>query len=78
MRIGILGALQTAFRDDGWPLCPHCGDDELWSRLQWDGKGARPPIQDYIDAGLSCYRCGPVLPRKQDALRHDPATDRAA
>ena len=20
-----------AYRDDGWPLCPHCGEDELWS-----------------------------------------------
>jgi hypothetical protein len=21
------------YRPDGWPLCPQCGDDELWSRV---------------------------------------------
>lgn len=44
-------------RTDGWPLCPHCGEDELWSPLLWDGD-EKPPLQDFIDAGLSCYYCG--------------------
>lgn len=44
-------------RADGWPLCPHCGEDELWSPLIWDGD-EKPPLQDFIDAGLNCYYCG--------------------
>lgn len=45
------------YREDGWPLCPTCGADELWSSLQWDGEGERPPLEDYIKAGLTCYLC---------------------
>jgi hypothetical protein len=48
----------TQWRPDGWPLCPHCGKDELWSDFWWDGTGVKPPVQRYIDAGLTCYRCG--------------------
>lgn len=44
-------------RADGWPLCPHCGEDELWSPLTWDGD-EKPPLQDFVNAGLSCYYCG--------------------
>lgn len=44
-------------RTDGWPLCPRCEEDELWSLLQWNGEGERPPLQAYIDAGLTCYLC---------------------
>jgi hypothetical protein len=45
------------YRADGWPLCPRCGEDELWSLLQWNGEGERPPMSEYIVAGLSCYYC---------------------
>lgn len=45
-------------RADGWPLCPRCGEDELWSGFQWDGEGERPPMQTWIDHGLCCYKCG--------------------
>lgn len=45
------------FRKDGWPLCPNCGEDELWSRLLWTGYGESPPMEDYIKDGLQCYRC---------------------
>ncbi len=45
-------------RQDGWPLCPHCGEDELWSPLIWDGEDERPSIDAYTAAGLSCYYCG--------------------
>jgi uncharacterized protein (DUF983 family) len=47
----------TEYRRDGWPRCPRCGEDELWSRLWWDGEDKRPPVQAWIDAGLRCYRC---------------------
>lgn len=45
------------YREDGWPLCPNCGEDELYSRFNWNGEGERPPIQEWIDAGLACYNC---------------------
>lgn len=48
----------TDFRADGWPLCPQCGEDELYSLLFWDGSGERPPIREWMKAGLQCYRCG--------------------
>lgn len=47
-----------AHRADGWPLCPRCEEDELWSPLAWDGEGERPPVSAYIAAGLRCYYCG--------------------
>lgn len=40
-------------RDDGWPLCPSCGEDELWS-----AKPLSVPLEGETWApGLSCYRC---------------------
>lgn len=56
------------FREDGWPLCPACGEDELWSPLLWNLPGNNeevPPVQVFIDAGLKCYRCGWSLPAKE-------------
>lgn len=47
----------TEFRRDGWPLCPNCGDDELYSL-------ATPPRADAIDG---CYRCGPAHPLAKPA-----------
>ena len=35
------------FRDDGWPLCPQCGEDELWS----------PASPATIETISGCYRC---------------------
>jgi hypothetical protein len=37
-------------REDGWPLCPQCGEDELYSL-------ADPPS---VGTFAGCYRCGPV------------------
>jgi len=45
-------------RKDGWPLCPACGEDELWSAFPWDGSDPKPPMQAWIDHGLRCYKCG--------------------
>ncbi len=57
----IIGPYSRPFwktRADGWPLCPCCEEDELFSQLHWNGKGERPPMQAWIDAGLRCYQCG--------------------
>jgi hypothetical protein len=64
----------THFRLDGWPLCPHCGADGLWSDYWWEGTGAKPPVQRYIEAGMTCDQCGwhhGVLPAPGD--RRAPA-----
>lgn len=55
-----------AFRADGWPLCPICEEDELWSPLIWDGEGEQPSVAAYIAAGLRCYRCGYALPATKE------------
>ena len=38
----------SRFRDDGWPLCPGCDEDELWS----------PAVPATFDTIHSCLRCG--------------------
>lgn len=59
LRFKLKKAEIKVYRDgDGWPICPGCGQDELWSRLSWNGEGERPPVTAYIEAGLSCYACG--------------------
>jgi predicted RNA-binding Zn-ribbon protein involved in translation (DUF1610 family) len=35
-------------RTDGWPLCPACGDDELWSA----------EIPATVETIVSCLGCG--------------------
>ena len=35
-------------RPDGWPLCPQCGEDELYS--------LETPAT--IESIVGCYRCG--------------------
>lgn len=49
--------LFLAMRPDGWPLCPQCGKNELWSPLYWDLVSAAPTMEDYRKAGLICYAC---------------------
>lgn len=50
----------TEFRKDGWPLCPCCGEDELFSSamMNWNGDGERPTLQQCLDNTMICYRCG--------------------
>lgn len=47
------------FRQDGWPLCPNCGEDELYSQimLAWTGTGERPTMQECVDGEMTCYKC---------------------
>lgn len=48
------------FRRSGWPLCPNCGEDELWCpgsvRFQMDNRRA-PTIKDCLAMGLRCHWC---------------------
>lgn len=43
-------------RDDGWPICPFCDNDELWSDMM--------PAQ--ADAIAGCYVCGPLITEPAD------------
>lgn len=56
-----LAYIQLAYpekRADGWPLCPCCGEDELWSpSFRWNGECERPPMKAWILAGLRCSTC---------------------
>jgi hypothetical protein len=44
------------FRKDGWPLCPRCGEDELYS-LRWMGPDPPPSLGEFIDTIEGCYSC---------------------
>lgn len=45
------------FREDGWPLCPKCGEDELSSRLVWPNL-EKPSMIAFVHAGMTCLKCG--------------------
>ena len=48
------------FRADGWPLCPNCGEDELWCPglvAYYNSNQRNPTVQECIRLGLRCYRC---------------------
>lgn len=44
-----------AFRADGWPLCPECGEDELYSLIWFEGP--RPALAEFIASIEGCYAC---------------------
>jgi hypothetical protein len=47
------------FRKDGWPFCPVCEEDELYSvvMLAYDGKGEQPTLEECLANEMRCYRC---------------------
>jgi hypothetical protein len=54
---GMPNSPYREFRPDGWPFCPCCGEDELYSLLDWDGEGEQSALQQYLDAEMRCYWC---------------------
>jgi len=52
----------TEFRSDGWPLCPRCGEDELWSPLVPGPPEFTTSVEEYVKVGLRCYCCGWASP----------------
>lgn len=53
----------NGFRPDGWPLCPQCEEDELYSRYTpdrraIDGGPEDAILQLYLTNGVKCYLCG--------------------
>lgn len=51
---------QAGVRADGWPLCPQCGEDEVWSTFRPSPPDYRGTLEQYLSetATLRCYRCG--------------------
>jgi len=47
------------FRKDGWPLCPRCGDDELYSTvcLYWSRLDRPPTLEECFASTFGCYYC---------------------
>ena len=58
-----MGEVDYLTRADGWPLCPVCEEDELYSMFNWDGRGEKPPMEAWLDDGLKCYLCGSEFSR---------------
>ena len=50
---------RTTYRDDGFPRCPSCGEDELFSvaMMRWTGDGPRPTLAEVFDHEFRCYLC---------------------
>lgn len=48
------------YRRDGWPHCPGCGEDELYSDLmmRWNGTTPRPTLAECHAHEFCCYACG--------------------
>jgi len=58
------------YRKDGWPLCPQCGEDELYSCAglikAHDQGTASFTIEEAFAGEFVCYRCnwrGRIEPR---------------
>lgn len=45
------------YRDDGWPYCPRCGEDELWSTFTPGPPDYTGTLEQYLAEELRCYRC---------------------
>lgn len=47
------------FRKDGWPVCPKCGDEELWCPgfVAWTREEDKPTLAQCYFKGFKCYRC---------------------
>lgn len=54
----------TEFRKDGFPLCPCCGEDELYSLyantkhcMERQLKGETVSLEETLEYPFACYRC---------------------
>lgn len=55
------GEQPREFRPDGWPLCPECGEDEVYSHAllgveAWEAKKL-PTLDEIAGERFQCYRC---------------------
>lgn len=62
-----------AYRPDGWPLCPRCGEDELASVVSLSGRLVRKDgsiRQAKPTDEMTCYNCrwNGGVPRRDEAV----------
>ena len=57
----VAPALQFHRRPDGWPLCPCCGEDELWSTFVPQSE-VEARLPNYLVGELRCLGCSFVVP----------------
>ena len=60
------------YRQDGWPFCNRCKEDELYSlvAIVYAGKGPQPTLEDCFAGEFRCYYCnwqGRIEPQKAAA-----------
>lgn len=58
----------TEWRDDGWPLCPSCGQDELAVLAVPPPPNYAEPLSWYLQREMHCYWCGQVTVQAGEAL----------
>lgn len=49
--------LETEVNRNGFPCCPVCEEDELYSLYLGDTDGKKSNLEVFLRAGLSCYKC---------------------
>jgi hypothetical protein len=59
------------YRDDGWPICPDCGEDELMSFAMMEyacrlalcsaHEPKRPSIEQCLREPFKCNMCGSII-----------------
>lgn len=60
--LGVPTFSPYTFRKDGWPMCPKCGEDELWTSANSN------KLEDHFAREFRCYYCswhGELLPRSE-------------
>lgn len=74
--------MSQEYRKDGWPLCPRCEDDELYSfmMIRYNGQGEQPTLEQCFTDEFRCYHCnwqGRIQPQSAVAVESilSPATD---
>lgn len=51
-------AVRYEYRADGWPLCPNCGEDEMYSlHFSETRRNIPPTLGEYLSRPLRCYAC---------------------
>jgi hypothetical protein len=50
---------EQEYRQDGWPYCPRCTNDELHSSVMmaWNGDSPRPTLAECHEQEFGCYYC---------------------
>lgn len=65
--MGDHGMKPYRWRQNGWPLCPECGEDEL-ALLDLEDSTKAPQLEELPRHKLYCYRCARYTVSEGEAL----------